>query len=324
MKPLSARRRNVSMLGLLLIFLIGAPFLIAYSTGYRFSWEKFSFVETGGVFIYADLPGTRVFINDEFFESNGTILRNTLIQNLESEQVYTVRVEKDGYLPWYKDLYVYPNLVTEGRILMLPIEIPFEEIAMTLPVPEQATSTKRKATPLPNPAYTTALELFTATTTLDTAPLIPVAFPFNDALEVATTAPAFAVPDYIAALGIPNIAEKEQLQEQWRMVAWLEEGNIHAAWAGAAGSAPFFLCDVRGCRDRAFVSLDTEIERFSFYPGRNDAFIVETQNHIFAVEADDRSRQNLQTIYEGAEPTFRLVGNTIYVLDGEALYRAEL
>lgn len=323
MKPLSARRRNLSMLGLLIVFILGAPFLIAYSTGYRFSLEKFSFVETGGIFIHADLPTTRVFVDGEFFETNGTILRNTLIQNLESEQVYSIRVEKDGYLPWYKDLYVFPNLVTESRILMLPIELPFEEIEATLPLPDLATTTRRNASPLPNPAYVAALELFTATSTI-AAPLLPVDIPFTDALETATTSPVFTVPDYIAALGIADIATKEQLQEQWRMVAWLEGGNIQAAWAGTPGSAPFFLCDVRGCRDRAFVSLDTEIERFSFFPGRNDAFIVETQNHIFAVEADDRSRQNLQTIYEGADPTFRLVGNTIYVLDGEALFRAEL
>jgi hypothetical protein len=47
-------------------------------------------------------------------------------------------------------------------------------------------------------------------------------------------------------------------------------------------------------------------------------------DHIFAVEADDRSKPNVQTIYEGEQPTFRLSGNTIYVVDGEALYTAEI
>lgn len=320
MKPLSARRRNASLIGLLLAFLVGAPFLIAYSTGYRFSFEQFSFVETGGVFIYSDLANTRVFIDDEFIESNGTILRNTLIQNLESERVYHVRVEKDGYLPWYKDLYVYPNLVTEGRILMLPITIPFTEITPTLE--PTSTSTKPSKTALPNPEYVAATELF-ATTTIEKEPLLNIEVPFNDLLNASTTDTAL-LPDYLRALNIPDLATKEQLQEQGRMVAWLEGGNIHATWADSRESTPFFFCDIRGCRDRVFVSLDTNIEHFAFFPGRNDAFIVETENHIFAVEADDRSRQNLQTIYAGVSPTFRLVGNTIYVMDEEVLYKAEL
>lgn len=320
MKPLSARRRNLSLIGLLLAFIVGAPFLIAYSTGYRFSFEQFSFVETGGLFIYADLSNVRVFVDDEFVESNGTILRNTLIQNLESERVYHVRVEKDGYLPWYKDLYVYPNLVTEGKILMLPIDIPFTEIAQTLE--PMSTSTKPLQKPLPNPEYVVASELF-ATTTQEQEPLLNIEVPFNDLIETATTSEEI-LPDYLRALNIPDIATKEQLQEQWRMVAWLESGNVHAAWAGSRENTPFFFCDVRGCRDRVFVSLDTDIERFAFFPGRNDAFVVETENHIFAVEADDRSRQNLQTIYAGVDPTFRLVGNTIYILDGETLYKGEL
>lgn len=320
MKPLSARRRNASLIALLFAFLVGAPFLIAYSTGYRFSLEQFSFVETGGVFIYSDLANTRVFIDDEFIESNGTILRNTLIQNLESERTYHVRVEKDGYLPWYKDLYVYPNLVTEGKILMLPIDIPFTEILATLePV---STSTKPVQKPLPNPEYVAARELFATTTPVQES-LLNIEVPFNDLLDASTTNEEI-LPDYIRALNVPDIATKEQLQEQWRMVAWLESGNVHVAWAGNRESTPFFFCDVRGCRDRVFVSLDTDIERFAFFPGRNDAFIVETQNHIFAVEADDRSKQNVQTIYAGTNPTFRLVGNTMYVIDGEALYKAKL
>jgi len=319
MKPLSNKRRNVSMFGLLFVFFIATPFLLAYSTGYRFSFEQLSFFKTGGIFIHSDLSGTRVFIDGEFVESNGAILRNTLIQNLDSERVYRVRVEKDDYLPWYKDLYVYPNLVTEGKIMMLPIEIPFEQIAETLTL--QSTSTKPIKTPLPNPEYVAATDLFATTTDAQNI-LSGIAPSFSELLPTTTT--AVVLPDYLLDLGVADIQNKEQLQEQWRMVAWLEGGDVHVMWAGSNDSTPFFFCDIRGCRDRIIVSLDTDIEHFTFYPGRNDVFVVETQNHIFAVEADDRSKPNIQTIYEGAAPTFRFSGSTIYVQDGKALYKAEI
>jgi hypothetical protein len=324
MKPLSAKRRTFSVLALLIVFLLGTPFLLAYSTGYRFSFEQFSFVKTGGIFIHADLAGTRVFIDDEFIESNGSILRNTLVQNLESDRLYRVRIEKDNYLPWYKDLYVYPNLVTEGRIMMLPIEIPFERIAPTLEEQVTGTSTKptkQTKTGIPNPAYVAAIDLFATTTVKDAA---PTALEQSIDKLVASTTIESLLPDYMQALNIPDLESKEELQEQWRMVAWLEGGNLHLTWAGTKDATPFFFCDVRGCRDRIIVSLDTDIEHFAFYPGRNDVFVVETMDHIFAVEADDRSKPNVQTIYEGEQPTFRLLGNTIYVVDGEALYTAEI
>lgn len=319
MKPLSKTRRTVSLVGLFLLFIIVVPFLLAYSSGYNFDFDKFTFVETGGVFIHSDLAGTRVFIDDEFIETNGVILRNTLVQGLSSDHSYRIRVEKDGYLPWYKELYVYPNLVTEGRIMMLPIEIPFERIAALLPTTERATTTKG----LPNPEYEVALNLFATTTTEDDV-LPEINTPFVDSLLATTTEETVLLPDYIEELGVPDIANKEQLQEVGRIVSWLEGGNIHVMWAGSYDATPFFFCDQRGCRDKVLVSLDTDIEQFMFFPGRNDVFIVQTENHIFAVEADDRSRQNLQTIYEGVSPEFRLVGNTIYILDGEELLRAEL
>ncbi len=84
------------------------------------------------------------------------------------------------------------------------------------------------------------------------------------------------------------------------------------------------MCDTRGCRDEIIVSLDTDIRDFDFFPNRNDAFVVATQNHIFAVEADDRSRQNVQTIFKGKKPEFKLDGSTIFVKDGQDIFSAEI
>jgi len=82
MKPLSKKQRSFSLRMLLVIFIVGVPFLLAYSSGYRINWEDLTFVKTGGVFIHSDLAGTNVFIDDEFSESGGTLLRNILVQNL--------------------------------------------------------------------------------------------------------------------------------------------------------------------------------------------------------------------------------------------------
>lgn len=326
MKPLSAKRRSLSMVFLFFIFLAAVPFLLSYSAGYRFDLDDLAFVKTGGVFIHSDISETKIFLNGEFTESNGVILRNTLIKNLKSNEVYSIRVEKDGYLPWYKDLIVYPNLVTEAKILMIPTEIPFEAVNKFVVV--QSTSTKATSTKVLNPEFKDIEELFNpATSTVATTSVASKILnnTTQNILPASTTKfiQSF-VPDYLKKIGINNIEDKEQFKESNKIVSWLEQGNIHVMWAGDRQSSPFYFCDIRGCRDKILISLDTEIKYFDFFPGRNDAFVVMTENHIFAVETDDRSRQNLQTIYEGKNPQFRLVGNTIFIKDGQELYKAEI
>lgn len=310
---------------LFFIFIAVVPFLLLYSAGYRIDWENLTFEKTGGIFIHSDLSETRVFVNEEFVESGGVILRNTLVQDLNSNEVYKIRVEKDGYLPWYKDLIVYPNLVTEARIMMIPEKINFETIEQFSYVPATTTLSKATSTKITNKEYKEVLDLFSASSTTATTTL---AAKFNTKVQdISSTTVKIVeniVPEYLKKIGIENPDEKEQFKENSKMVAWLESGNIHVVWAGDKQSTPFFFCDIRGCRDKVLISLDTEIEKFDFFPGRNDAFIVSTKNHIFAVEADDRSKQNLQTIFEGKKPEFKLVGNTIFIKDGQALYKTEI
>lgn len=325
MKPLSHQYRKTSVAVMLFIFIVVAPFLIAYATGYRFNLDKLSFFETGGIFIHNDLANTHVFVDDTLVESTGLLSKNALVQNLSAERSYTVRVEKDGYRTWNKTLYVYPNLVTEGRPLLLPVDIPFETIKPTLATTSSATSTTKQR-PKVNPEYTDVIALFSATSTPQKEYVFDVGESI-DALLAATTGTtslAKMIPGYLRSFDVETLAKKQQLQERWRVLSWLEDGNVHVFWAGDTENVPFYLCDVRGCRDKVVISLDTDITQFSFFPDRNDVFIVATKNHIFAVEADDRSKQNIETVYEGNKPSFRLVGNTIYVRDGEALYKAEI
>lgn len=336
MKPLSKKSRTISLIGLFILFIIIVPFLVFYASGYRFSFDDFGFSKTGGIFIHSDLSGTKIFLDEEFVEGNGLVFRNTLIQNLTSETIYKVRVEKDNYLPWYKDLIVYPNLVTEGRVLMIPIKIPFESIEATLSsnLLSTGTTTSSSTKPLPNPEYETIADLFTLSTTTQEGLIFEIETPFNNILPTTTITlgkGTVLLPDYILKLGIPGIETKEMLRDSGRMITWIENGDVNAMWAGNQQSTPFFFCDVRGCRDRILVSLDTDIEYYDFFPNRNDALIVKTGNHIFAVEIDDRSKQNPKTIYEGdlstnsgQGPEFRLVGNTIFIKDGEELYKAEI
>ena len=330
MKPLSKKQRSSSLNFLLVIFFLFVPILLAYSSGYRINWEDLTFVKTGGVFIHSDLAGTNVFIDDEFSESGGTLLKNILIQNLKSNEVYNVRVEKEGYFPWYKELIVHPNLVTEARILMIPMEIPFKKIEQfvfesSIDPKIDATSTR-----VSTDEYEDIIEMFTSTTTVGVhdvvfeTELIRSTSTATSTNSKATSTEKIIVPKFLSDLNIPGIEEKKSFKSYNKMVAWIESGDIYVAWSGDYESTPFFFCDIRGCRDRIILSLDTDVREFAFFPGRNDTFVLSTGDHVFALEADDRSTPNLQTIYTGTKPDFKLNGNTIFIKDGQDLYTAEI
>lgn len=326
MKPLSKKQRSFSLIMLLTVFIVGVPILLAYSAGYRLDFEDFTFEKTGGFFIHSDLSETKVFVNEEYVEGGGRFLKNVLVQNLKSNEVYKIRVEKEGYLPWYKELLVSPNLVIEARVLMMPIEIPFEKVEQFEWVANTDPKIKATSTKVTTDEYTDSLEMFTSTTTVNKNVIVfeKEIIKSTSTNPKATSTVQIVVPDYLKDLNIPNIENKKQLKQYNKMIAWLENGDIHVVWSGDYESTPFFMCDIRGCRDKIIVSLDTDIRDFDFFPNRNDAFVVATQNHIFAVEADDRSKQNIQTIFEGKKPEFKLDSNTIFVKDGQDIFSAEI
>lgn len=336
MKPLSKKRRTISLITLLVLFIIAVPILISYSSGLRFNFSDFNFVETGGVYIHSDLSNTNVFINDKFVKNSGTILRNVLVQNLLSEENYSIRVEKEDLYPYYKDVSVYPNMVTEIAVMMLPMEIEFEKVIKTASSSNSRNNRSDKKDDLEfTDDYLRIIDLFELSTTTDKdieekELELVVETPFNSKASttkiVLNNQEINLLPEYILKLDVDEIYKKELLRDEHRIVTWLESGNIHIIWSGKTESTPYYLCDNRGCRDKTVISLDSPISYYDFYPSRNDVLVVSTQNDIFSIEIDDRSKRNMQPIYSSStsDPIFRLLGNTIFIQDGEDYYKAEI
>lgn len=101
-----------------IVFLFVAPTIIMYSQGYRFDIKKFQFVETGGIYIKALPEETNIYINDEYINKTSFFTRDILVQNLIPDS-YKIRVEKDGYHSWEKNLNVSKRTATEAKYINL-------------------------------------------------------------------------------------------------------------------------------------------------------------------------------------------------------------
>lgn len=119
--------RTILFIFLLLSFCAVGPFLIMYSQGYRFDIEKFVFVETGGIYVKVYPNDADVFVDNKYENKTATFSRDLLVQNLLPEE-HIVKIEKQDYRIWEKNLLVEKKKVAEAKyIILFPNDIPFSK-----------------------------------------------------------------------------------------------------------------------------------------------------------------------------------------------------
>src|SRR3989344_2039740 len=126
MKPLSIKKRRFYLIVFALLFLIVIPLLILYATGYRFT-DTLNLIRTGGIFVSVPESGSEAYIDNFLVKQGGIFQRNIFIQNLKPG-LHDVKVVKNGFQSWSKQLQVFPQTVTEAHSFLLPEELTLVEI----------------------------------------------------------------------------------------------------------------------------------------------------------------------------------------------------
>ncbi|MFH1705637.1 MAG: PEGA domain-containing protein [Patescibacteria group bacterium] len=109
-----AARRTIVVLSLVLLTVVGLTYLISFLIkGYRptINQNRFGFLPTGLLVANSDPEGASVYINDKL----ATATDDTV--SLPPDE-YSVRIEKDGYLPWFKTLTIQKEIVTQTNALL--------------------------------------------------------------------------------------------------------------------------------------------------------------------------------------------------------------
>mgnify|MGYP001561065367 FL=1 len=107
------KKQIVSALFFIGIFTILVVSLIAYARGVRVD-IKSKKLETTGLLVATSIPdGATVFIDDHL-----TTATNTTINLTPND--YSVKIAKEGYLPWQKKLKIQKEIVTKTDALLFP------------------------------------------------------------------------------------------------------------------------------------------------------------------------------------------------------------
>jgi hypothetical protein len=327
MKPLSKKTRFKLIIVSLFVFLILAPMILANSFGYKISSleDVLTLVRTGGIYLNSDITNTSIYVDDEYYKESGRLLRNTLIQNLPPNKTYKIVIQKEGLHDWRKKLVVYPSLVTEASVLMLPIEIEKTQIFPYLDEDGNGTTTAPVISvtgkkPMPEEEYVFADLMFFSENELpkidlDKLPDVIKKLEESTGEKISTSTKETKEtkeekPEYFEALGIESLDDLEGLVEEGDQIAWLEDGNVIVGWTAPDKLPLYYYCsgdaENHECREKVIIDWEDQIKYFDFMPGRNDVLIVLTYSGIYAVEIDDRSDRNIQPVYLGEGLEFRI------------------
>ena len=104
------------------IFFVLLAIVLFYSFGYRYDIEEGETIQTGAIIIKTIPEDIDIYINDNLFENNNAL--NTLltgyvkVENLNSGE-YNIKIKKDGYFDWGKNIDVNGGYITELKNIVL-------------------------------------------------------------------------------------------------------------------------------------------------------------------------------------------------------------
>jgi hypothetical protein len=102
------------LIGFIILFFITAPVVVLYTAGYRWNEKKVRLEKVGIIFLRSHPSGADIYLDGKLrSEHTSARLRNLL------PSTYEVKVTKDGYSDWKKDLPVSSAKTTfaEGIVL---------------------------------------------------------------------------------------------------------------------------------------------------------------------------------------------------------------
>jgi len=126
---MTKKTRTILFLICLFLFLLAAPLIIFYAQGYRFDTESKKITQTGGLFLKVIPKSVEIYLDytppaiPKIKKKTDFFFGTALIENLLPKK-YEIKVVKEGYYPWEKNLEIREKEVAEAKNVVLIPENP--------------------------------------------------------------------------------------------------------------------------------------------------------------------------------------------------------
>ncbi|MDZ7799134.1 MAG: PEGA domain-containing protein [Patescibacteria group bacterium] len=119
---MTIKKRRIFYLALFLVFIILAPIIVLYATGYNFNIGQKKFTKTGFLALDSYPQNADIYIDN-------TITKEKTPEKFRylSPRLYNIKIKKSGYTDWSKNLKILPNLSTFAEKIVLFLKKPLAE-----------------------------------------------------------------------------------------------------------------------------------------------------------------------------------------------------
>lgn len=113
---MNIKARRILYLFFVVLFLIAAPPLILYTSGYRYDFKYKRIVETGSLVVRSYPEGANIYLNGEIVKHESPTIINTILPG-----EINLLVEKEGYIPFEKKIEIRAKVTSfEENIKLYP------------------------------------------------------------------------------------------------------------------------------------------------------------------------------------------------------------
>jgi len=117
---MTKRTRTILFSICLVLFFLISPLVFFYSQGYRIDFQTKKISQTGALFLKVWPKSVQIYLNEKPVKRTDFVFGSALIENLLPKK-YKVRIEKEGYFLWEKELEIKEKEVTEAKnIILIP------------------------------------------------------------------------------------------------------------------------------------------------------------------------------------------------------------
>ena len=126
---MTQRQRSLLFAFLAFLFMITSLVVIFYSQGYRFNFREKQITQSGAFYLKVIPKNVQVQINNQPRKKTDILFGAVFIDNL-LPKTYNVKVKKEGYYSWEKNLAIKEKQVTEVKnIILFPLNPSFSVLS---------------------------------------------------------------------------------------------------------------------------------------------------------------------------------------------------
>ena len=119
---MTLRTRRKLFVFFIFLFILASVGTVYYTQGYRFDFQEWKPTRTGSLYVESYIRPVSIFLNDKQHDDrSGLLKRGTLISSVIPKK-YTVRIEKEGFIPYEKNIDI-----RESRVVRLYYVLPVPE-----------------------------------------------------------------------------------------------------------------------------------------------------------------------------------------------------